>query len=387
MTTISEGESTVAQHVEVAGAARAGSGIVRRGAAGAARAGRGAAAPVVPPVGPPWFGAVMGTGILSSLLQRAELGALSAIGAPVLLGLGWLLLLGLALGYLVRLRAGRTSLRQSVAAVADATAWGLVAVGVLSIGGATLATLPSLGAPTGLAVTLAAALWVAGTLLGLVTTLAFARRVPREPGEPTFTWGLPVVPPMVSATTGAALAAALTTSGVALAVLVVSAACFVLSLVVGGWIFAAAYRHHRRVPLPLAASVSAWIPLGIVGQSTAAAQGIAPETGRWSSPDVAELLRGLAVGYGAVVLLVGMPLVLWAVRRTVSGLAQGMPFSPGWWALTFPLGTLALGAGALGAGAGSAALVALGVALTLALVGTWTLCALATVRVLVAARR
>lgn len=385
MTTISGGESTVAQHVEVARGARAGTPTARAGAAVAGAAGRGAAAAVVPPVGPPWFGAVMGTGILSSLLQRAELGVLSAVGAPALLGLGWLLLLGLTLGYLVRLRAGETSLRQSVAAVADATAWGLVAMGVLSIGGATLAVLPDLGAPTGLAVALAGALWAAGTVLGLVTTLAFARRVPREPGAPTFTWGLPVVPPMVSATTGAALAAALTTSGVALVVLVVSAACFVLSLVVGGWIFVAAYRNHRRVPLPLVASVSAWIPLGIVGQSTAAAQGIAAETGRWSSAGASA--ETLAVGYGVVALVAGVPLVLWAVRRTVTGLAQGMPFSPGWWALTFPLGTLALGSGALGAGTGSAALEALGVALTLALVGTWTFCALATVRVLVAARR
>lgn len=343
-------------------------------------------AAVIPAAGPAWFGAVMGTGILATLLQRADLGGLTTVGAPLLLAVGWALLCGLGVGYLLRLRRGSTSLAESVAAVADATAWGLVAMGVLSVGGATLTVLPVIapgadGLAVVLAVVLASMLWVAGSLLGVVTTLAFVRRMRREPAAPTFTWGLPVVPPMVTATTGAALAAVLPETAAAV-VLGVSAVCFVLSLVVGGRVFVAAYLRHRHEPLPLAASTSAWIPLGVVGQSTAAAQGLAAEIGRSLAPEAAASLHDLAVGYGVAMLALGVPLVAWAVLRTGLGLVRRMPFTPGWWSLTFPLGTLALGAGMLGAATGSELVSGAGVALTLALVGTWTFCATATLRAL-----
>ena len=51
-----------------------------------------------------------------------------------------------------------------------------------------------------------------------------------------------------------------------------------------------------------------------------------------------------------------------------------MPFAPGWWALTFPIGTLALGATLLSRGTGIGALMWLGTFGTLVLVGTVTLC-------------
>ena len=105
-------------------------------------------------------------------------------------------------------------------------------------------------------------------------------------GAPTTTWGLPIVPPMVSATTGSALVPHLATREGQLLLVITTVACFFLALVLGLVVFAVAYRHHWRVaPLPLAASTSAWIPLGVVGQSTAAAQAIAVQAQRFVLPE------------------------------------------------------------------------------------------------------
>lgn len=327
---------------------------------------------VVPPAGPVWFGAVMGTGILATLLRRA--GAPTLLPAALLV-VGWVLVVGLVTTYALRLHRGETSLRESTVTIGDVTAWGLVSMGFLSVGSATLAVLGPQAVPVSLV------LWVLASALGSWTAVTFVPRARRAGELPTFTWGLPVVPPMVTATTGAGLSARLT-GPTEWVVLSVSLAGFWLSIVAGGWIFARAYLRHLGDPLPLAASTSAWIPLGVVGQSTAAAQLLAEGVGRHLDEGSAGVVRTLAVDYGRFALVLGIPLALLAVRATVRGLARRMPWSPGWWALTFPLGTLALGAGTLGRASASDALVSVGMALTLVLAGTWTFCAVTTVAVL-----
>jgi len=131
-------------------------------------------------------------------------------------------------------------------------------------------------------------------------------------------------------------------------------------------------------PLPIAASASAWIPLGMVGQSTAAVQVMATQGGALLVAPAAA--HQLANDYGYLMLLVSVPVVAYAVRMTVRGFRARMPFSPGWWALTFPIGTLALGSLLLGEATGDAVISAVGVAAVVTLTGTWTLCAVATLR-------
>jgi len=251
-------------------------------------------------------------------------------------------------------------------------------MGVLSVGSATLSVVPGSGS-----VAVALVLWGIGTVLGLVTAIGFTARLVRgAAGEPTFVWGLPVVPPMVSATAGAALVPHLSDHPAgAVALLAASAACFPVALVLGLVVFAVGYHHHWRVaPLPLAATPSAWIPLGIVGQSVAAAQALATAAAPWLAPGAASEVRTLAVGYGVVVLAGGVPLVAWAALVTVRGFARRMPFGPGWWALTFPVGTVALGLHHLGGTSGHASFVVAGGVVLVVLCGTWTLCAGATAR-------
>ena len=160
-----------------------------------------------------------------------------------------------------------------------------------------------------------------------------------------------------------------------------TAACFVLSLTLGAVIFTVAYHHHWRVAgLAVAASTTAWIPLGVVGQSTAAAQAMAGSAGPLLPATLAAALQDVANDYGVLMLGLGVPLAAWAVAMTVRGFRRRMPFVPGWWSLTFPIGTLALGAHLLGVGSGMTVFLAAGLACWSALCGTWVLCAVATAR-------
>ncbi len=345
-----------------------------------------AAAPL-PPAGPAWFSAVMGTGILATLLQL-HVGATRGghWAAVLLLFLGWLLLLGLGSAFAARVVRDRAALTETMAPSVVGL-WGTVSMGLLAIGAATLAIAPdALPHLAHAAVVVDAGLWTTGTALGLLTALGFtAALATREMGLPSPTWGLPIVPPMVSATTGASLVPHLSSTLGRLALLVVAAGCFVLALSLGTVVFTIAYRHHVAVAqIPLVASASSWIPLGIVGQSTAAAQAMAAQTSGALSVDGQAAAHQLADAYGYLMLVVGIPVVAFAVLVTARGFRAGMPFSPGWWALTFPIGTLALGAHLLGAATGHRPITLVGWLAVGALCCTWTLCATAS---LVALRR
>ena len=80
----------------------------------------------------------------------------------------------------------------------------------------------------------------------------------------------------------------------------------------------------------------------------------------------------------------GVPLAAWAVAMTIRGFRHRMPFVPGWWSLTFPIGTLALGSHLLGVGTGMTVFLVAGVVCWLVLCGTWTLCAVASGRAVLA---
>ena len=213
-------------------------------------------------------------------------------------------------------------------------------------------------------------------LIGFAVVLVRAA----APGTPSTVWGLAVVPPMVSATVGAGLVPHLAPA-LQIPLLLILAACFGLSLILGGIIFALAYHHHWRVArLPIPASTSAWIPLGVVGQSTAAAQAMAVAAAGLVPAPVAGVLQTVANDYGVLMLALGVPLAAWAVAMTVRGFRARMPFVPGWWSLTFPIGTLALGSHLLGVGTGIAAYLVAGLACWATLCGTWLLCAVASAR-------
>ena len=113
----------------------------------------------------------------------------------------------------------------------------------------------------------------------------------------------------------------------------IGVACFVLAWVTAVPTFAFVYA--RTFPIiPAQFATTAWIPLGLVGQSTVAAQLLAGD--QW---------HFRATVYGLVILSVGIPLAGYAIIKHW-GTALGstpMPYNPTWWASTFPVGTCCLG--------------------------------------------
>ncbi|MDV8000962.1 C4-dicarboxylate ABC transporter [Rhodococcus sp. IEGM 1408] len=335
-------------------------------------AGPGPRVPAVPGPGPAWFGAVMGTGGLCALLQIHSV-RLPVFGplAVITLLLGWVLLIGLGAGFARSVARDPDVWTRSVRDAAMLPLWGMVSMGLLATGSATYlvvdAHAPSLSP---VAFGIDAALWGAGTVLGLATAIGFAAWLfTTRPAHPLPTWALPMVPPMVSATSGGLLAEQIDSATARAFVVAVCTFGFVAALGLGGAVITMAYHHAWfRTPVPVALSTSTWIPLGIVGQSAAAAQVLA-------APGQA----GIARLYGAVVLIAGAGLGAFAVLSTFRGFLARMAFNPGWWAMAYPLGTCALGAHYLGWETASLVTV-------FALCGVWLLCAVASTRAIMWAR-
>lgn len=331
----------------------------------------------------------MGTGILGTLTQlHMGASAPGAVLARFFLVAGWVLMVSFAAVFIGRVARSPEVWRASVSGVGS-SAWGMVAMGILSVGSATGTVLPTWSpALAGTAWTADRTLWVLGTIIGFLSTFGFAVGLLRHrPAGPRPAWGLAIVPPMVSATSGAPFVAQASSPLVAMGLLTFLVACFVCSLTLGIVIFSAAYHHHLRIdPIPIPLSISSWIPLGVVGQSTAAAQAIATQGVRFLAPEFAPSAHAIANAYGYVMLSVAVPLVALAISVTVHGIRNGMPFSPGWWALTFPIGTLSLGAFNLSKGSRLGGYATASTVTWIVLLGTWTLCVTASLRPLILQR-
>ncbi|AZA12568.1 TDT family transporter [Corynebacterium choanae] len=342
----------------------------------------------VPPAGPVWFGSTMGTGILSTLLfnHQHHVGLFAPLSL-VMLVIGWVLLVGLSVAFAVRCVRNPAIIRPVICEPTMSPAWGMVAMGYLAVGSATYTVLPAFFPATQSIVDdIDLVMWLIGTTLGVITAIGFAAVLMRgNVGDPTPVWGLPLVPPTVSATTGAIQVPHLPNVTAQIVMLTVSVGCFFVALALGMAVFIVAYEHAwRRARLPLAASAASCIPLGIVGQSTAAAQALSSQAQLLSIPAIRPALQEMANYYGVVVLTLGVPLLAWAIYTTVRGWYLRMPFSPGWWATTFPIGTLCLGAHLLAGGSGHPAWDWISFVLLLLLCTTWSISALASVWAVIA---
>ncbi|MBB1017517.1 C4-dicarboxylate ABC transporter [Dietzia sp. DQ11-71] len=330
------------------------------------------AAPSVPGPGPAWFGAVMGTGGLATLLQIHAVRVPGfAPAAVVMVILGWVLLLGLGAGFARSVARAPDMWTSSVRDAAMLPLWGMVSMGLLAVGSASFVVVDARApALSTIAFGVDAALWAAGTVLGLATALRFTVwLVTARPDHPLPTWALPVVPPMVSAGAGGLMSRHVDSEAVRSVLVGACSVCFVLALVLGGAVIARTYHHAWfRTPVPVELATTTWIPLGIVGQSAAAAQVLFGAT-----------LGGVARVYAASVLVAGAGLGAYAVFSTIRGFLARMPFNPGWWAMAYPLSTCALGSFYLDWDAASVFTV-------MVLIVIWSLCAVASVRAIARAR-
>ncbi|MFF1568872.1 TDT family transporter [Streptomyces sp. NPDC058293] len=326
-------------------------------------------------LGPSWFAAVMGSGIIAvaaATLPRSFAGLGQA--ATVVWAGTALLLIVLTASY-VRQRTLRVHADDPVMA----QFFGAPPMALLTVGAGTLLLGRRLIGERA-AVDVDWVLWSAGTVLGLATACTvpylMVTRHRFAPDAAFGGWLLPVVPPMVSAATGALLVPRAPAGQIRLALLLGCYAMLGLSLFAVLLVLAMVYSRLVHHDAPSGAVVpTVWIGVGALGQAvtalgalaTAAPSALPAPYARGSA--VAALLGGLGIwGFALLWLVLATALTVREVRR-------GLPFAPTWWSFIFPLGACVTGTSALAASTGSQLFAWSAVVLYALLVAAWTVVA------------
>jgi C4-dicarboxylate transporter/malic acid transport protein len=354
---------------------------VERRAAGRADRRRGVladlgGAPAFGFVGPNWFASVMGTGIVAVALAGLPFPVpYAAPVAAAIWALSAVLLVAVVAATAVHHRQHPQVARGHLDDPVMAHFYGAPAMALMTVGaGAMVAGYRMIG--TGPALVLGAGLWGLGTLFGLATAVLVPYRAltAHEVREDSAFggWLMPVVPPMVSAATGALLVPHLPAGQARETMIVACYAFFGLTVVASFVIIASIWgrllRHGAGAP---AAVPTLWIVLGPLGQSVTAAHHLGQV-----APGVLPTPYG--TGFEALGLVYGVPVwgfaMMWlalAVMITARTARSGLPFSLTWWSFTFPVGTVVTGTSGLAALTGLVVLqVAAGLLFAL-LVAAW----------------
>lgn len=333
---------------------------------------------------PNWFAAVMGTGILAVVADRLPAQAPGlhnvAIGFWALACISLLvLILATVLHWARYPEVARTHHHNPVMA----HFYGAVPMAFLTVGAATLLA-GSAVIGTRAAVDTDWVLWAIGTVGGLTTATAVPHltftRLPMKPDSAFGGWLMPIVPPMVSASTGALLLPHVSAGEGRLDLLLGCYAMFGLSLVASVvvivlvWFRLAVYKTGEAAGVP-----TLWIVLGPIGQSVTAANLLGANAHPALPAGEATVLRTLGIAYGIPMLGFAALWASIAAAVTVRTARDHLPFSLTWWSFTFPVGTVATGFTSVAVATGSTATKVGAVVAFAALVLAWSLVATRTV--------
>ncbi|MFJ8509586.1 carboxypeptidase regulatory-like domain-containing protein [Streptomyces avermitilis] len=333
-----------------------------------------------PLFGPSWFAAVMGTGIVANAavtLPRSFHGLRTA-ATVVWVGAALLLIL-LTVGYL-RQRA----LRLHAADPVMAQFFGAPPMALLTVGaGALLLGRRLIGLEAALDV--GWALWSLGTVLGLVTACTvpylMVTRHRFAPDAAFGGWLMPVVPPMVSAATGALLVPYAPAGQLRLALLLGCYAMLGLGLVATLLVLAMIYGRLVHHEAPTGAVVpTVWIGAGALGQSVTALGALAAVAPSALPVPYAQGTAVFALLAGIVVWGFAMLWLVLATGLTVRTIRAGLPFAPTWWSFIFPVGACVTATGTLAALTGSEVFIWTAVVFYVPLVVSWVVVAARSLR-------
>ncbi|WGL50562.1 C4-dicarboxylate ABC transporter [Nocardioides sp. BP30] len=342
------------------------------------------------PFGPHWYAAVMGTGIVALALEGLPF---SAPGAHALAVAFWLaaavLLVAVSAVLVAELRHDLSLLGRYYDDPAAAPSFGAVAMALLTVGAGALGTGSGVLGDS-VALWTDGVLWLTGTLLGLLTAVAVPyaaiTRHRVDDDSATGSWLMPVVPPLVSASAGAALVPHLPRGQAQETLLLACYAFFGLSVVAGFLVLNQLWQRLIRHGSPPAATLpSVWIALGFLGQSTVAVHhlgALAPAL----VPGYGDALGELALVYGVPVWGFTLLWVALAAALTIRQVRAGLPFAPSWWSFTFPVGNVALATSALAGATGLAVFEVVAGLFLLGLLGGWTVASIGTARALIGRR-
>lgn len=276
----------------------------------------------------------MGTSIVARLLVEEEMYVASS------------LFVAIAIAIFIALAAGFVRYRQPSFERASMAEWSMFFIGILALGAA-LSGLTTNG------MFRLVAFWIAAP----ATVVTWAIQLTRFHGDPKFTWGLPLVGPMISASVAGWCA-----REYGQLYLVLGTVLFAMSILTAVPVFIYVYwaNFQGRVDLSGAKSATAWVPLGVVGQSTTALQVLYP--GAYS------------VYYGLTALVIAIPLAIFAMVTFYPNVAKWVDYSPAWWACTFPPGTVSMGGHQVALVNGSEWLDTVALSIPILLIIHWTLC-------------
>ena len=336
-------------------------------------------------LGPNWFASVMGTGIVANAaaLLPVHIAGLRAVAVGVwLLAAAMLVLLTTATG--IHWLRYPEHARRHHHDPAMAPFYGAPPMALLTVGaGALLVGRDVLG--LGPAVRIDEVLWTLGTIGGLLSTVAIPYLAFTEyklAHEDTYaTWLMPVVPPMVSAATGAALIAHLPAGQPRLTLLLACYAMLGISLFISLitiTLLWARLAFHGLGPARLVPTL--WIVLGPLGQSVTAV-GLLGNAAPNATPGAyTATLHATGVVYGVPVWGFAMVWLAIAAAITARTAREHLPFSLTWWSFTFPVGTVVTGTSVLALATHAAFLRYASVALYALLIGAWLTAATRTTR-------
>jgi C4-dicarboxylate transporter/malic acid transport protein len=336
-------------------------------------------------LGPNWYASVMGTGIV------AIAGAILPVHIPglhVFATVVWVLAAAALVALTAAWAAHWIRYPDRARAHADnpvmAQFWGAPPMALMTVGAGTL-ILGGRWLGTAAAVDADWALWLSGTVLGLVTTVwipyLMMTRHPISADAAFGGWLMPVVPPMVSAATGALLIPHVASAQGRLTLLLACYAMFGISLFASVIIITQIWSRLVQHKIGSAVMVpTLWIVLGPLGQSITAAGNLGTQAAH-------VLPAPYAAGAGVFALLYGVPTwgfaMIWLVLAaaiTIRTARHGMPFALTWWSFTFPVGTCVTGTIVLAARSNAEALRGASVVLYALLLASWLVVAVRTAR-------
>jgi C4-dicarboxylate transporter/malic acid transport protein len=336
-------------------------------------------------LGPNWFASIMGTGIV------ANAAALLPVHVPGLRGFAvgvWvfaavmlaLLIVATAIHWLrYPERARRHHHDPAMAPFYGAPPMALLTVGA----GALLVGRDLVG--LGPAVRIDEILWTLGTFTGLLSTVAIPYLAFTDyelVHQDTYaTWLMPIVPPMVSAATGAALIEHLPAGQPRLALLLVCYAMFGISLFISLITITLLWgRLAFHGPGPARLVPTLWIVLGPLGQSITAAGLLGNAAPNAILAPYAKAMHATGVVYGIPVWGFAMIWLTIAAAITVRTAREHLPYSLTWWSFTFPVGTVVTGTSVLALATHADFLRYASVALYALLIAAWVTAAIRTTR-------
>jgi C4-dicarboxylate transporter/malic acid transport protein len=336
-------------------------------------------------IGPNWFASVMGTSIVATAaagLPHQVPG--QRVFAQAVWLLGGLLLLAVCLATAGHWLRHPDRARSHAGNPVMAHFYGAPPMAFLAWGAATLTVGGDL-VGTATAVRVDAAVWLLGTVLGLATAVAvpywaFTRHENAADGA-FGGWLMPVVPPMVSAATGAALVPHTAPGQLRQTLVELCYGMFGVSLVASLVVVTLLWGRLARYGVGAAAAVpTLWIVLGPLGQSVTAVNNLGAQASLAFPAPYAAGFRALGLVYGLPVWGFAMTWAAVAVAVTVRTARRGLPFSLTWWSFTFPVGTVVTGTTALAAHTGSTFFADAATAFFVVLVCAWATVAVRTAR-------